>query len=111
MEMLRIAAVKKRRISVIAPEGAIPGYLLGLDDNHLALYAQFHKRLENNEPVVTWAAMVVPRTLTVLVEERSLGDEAEADQEVYMSIGGREFLQECEKALRFSPNYSQEDSQ
>lgn len=88
-KLLRVAASKYRKIMVMAPEGGLPGYLLGIDETHLALYAQF-----KSEKAIDWAVLVAPRTLVTIITDQVLETEAEEVRTVYHAVGGSVFLRE-----------------
>lgn len=88
IEMLSRAADGHRRISVITPEGRLTGYLAGIDEGHIVLYAQYRVP-DRDEVKVVWSITIVPRTMVMVVEDQTLSSEAADVQEVYMGVAGR----------------------
>lgn len=82
IRMLAQAACEKRRFSIIAPEGRLPGYLVGADATHMVLYAWFRTDGENG----VWAIIVVPRTMVVVIDDVRLSDEPAEVQKTYSDI-------------------------
>lgn len=81
-QMLARAALEERRLNVIAPEGRLPGYLIGLDATHMVLYAWFRKDGENG----VWSIVVVPRTMVVTIDDIRLDSEPADVRKTYSGI-------------------------
>lgn len=84
--------METRAISVVTPEGRLPGYLLGIDPTHVVLYAQF-RQPSRDEVKVVWSVIIVPRSMTMIVEDQRVSGEAKEVQEQYASIA-RRFLED-----------------
>lgn len=86
--------MEHRAVSAVTPEGRLPGYLLGIDPTHVVLYAQF-RQPSRDEVQVVWSVIIVPRTMTMVVEDRKITGEAKEIQEQYGRLAKR-FLAENE---------------
>lgn len=84
--------METRAISVVTPEGRLTGYLLGIDPTHVVLYAQFRSR-SRDEVKVVWSVIIVPRSMTVIIEDQRISGEAKEVQEQYTSVA-RRFLED-----------------
>jgi hypothetical protein len=94
-QFMEIAAIRRRRLLLATPEGSLRGYLIGMDDRHLVIYAQY--KVSDTE--IDWTLMTVPRTGTVLMEQAEISQEDGAVQENYLRLGGATFIDMCQARL------------
>lgn len=97
--ILRRAAEGRRRISVLTPEGRLVGYLAGLDETHVALYAQYVVPQKGEAAQVVWSITVVPRTMAMIIEDQTIMAEPQDVQSVYQALA-QEFLDMIDDLMR-----------
>lgn len=112
--VLARAAAAKRRLAVPTEYGVVRGYLLGMDEHTLVLYADYRTKDEYDTPLQIWTVCVLPRSLTVFIEPFVLTDEADHVRGDYLKYGGDVFIATCPMftpgAIRI-PEIHKEDTQ
>lgn len=89
--VLARAAFQGRRIALITDYGLVRGYILGLDQRSLVIYAEY-RATSGGETVSEWSTVVLPRDLAIFLESSFIFEEEADIQKGYWQHGGHTMM-------------------